>query len=176
MAEKIAGGHAGGVVAKISDRRRRIETYVRQDPPAQIGAGGPAIAPQHAVEGLRAVIEMLIAAEHADQKVRRYPVRDAGQRVDLHALEITSGRGAIEIGAAHVDPREPAVDDRGRRRLGPRAAVAGIAKRGEAIRNALLVVIGRSEKAVEIALLRALLGVLRRGRLSVRGAPRTLFC
>src|SRR6185437_12025515 len=168
VTEKIAGGHAGGVVSKnVRPGATGIEAQVRQDPPAHIATGGPAIAPQHAVEGLRAVVKMLVAAEHADQKVGRDPVRDAGKGIDLYALEIAAGRGAIEIGAADIDPGEPSVDrDRGRRRLGPHAAVAGVAERGETVRDAFFAAVWRYEEAVEIALL----------RVRVRARPSVLLC
>src|SRR6516162_365966 len=56
-------------LTKISDQappasKRRFGVNLR----AQIGAGGPAVALEHAVKRLRAIVEMLVPAEHADWK------------------------------------------------------------------------------------------------------------
>ena len=84
-----------------------IEAQVRRNAPAQIGAGGPAVALEHAVKRLRAIVEVLVAGEHADQEIRRKLAREPGDGVDLRTLEIAAERVAAEIGAAHVNPGEP---------------------------------------------------------------------
>src|SRR6266436_1120536 len=99
---------------------------------------------------------MLVADEHADQKVRRKPAREPPDRVDLRTLKIAAERVAAEIGAAHVDPGEPVMRRcSGRRRLRHRAVLAGIAKRGEIIIDAFAACVERSEEALDAVLFRS---------------------
>src|SRR5262249_19638823 len=109
MADKIAGGPAGGIIDKITrPGAAGIEAQVRGYPPAQIGAGGPAVALEHAVKRLRAIVEMLVPAEHADQKIRRELAREPGDGVDLRTLKITAECVAVEIATTHANPADPA--------------------------------------------------------------------
>src|SRR5260370_16036542 len=99
---------------------------------------------------------MLVADEPADQKVRRKLAREPPDGVDLRPLKIAAERVAAEIGAAHVDPGEPIVQRcSGRRRLGHRAVLAGIAERGEIIIDAFAACIERSEEALDAVLFRS---------------------
>src|SRR5579871_5230363 len=98
IADEIAGGEAGDIVDKnVRPGAADVEAQVLQEPPSQISARGPAVALEHAVERLRAEVEMLIAAEHADQEVRRDLVRQSGEAVELHTLQIAAERVAAEI-------------------------------------------------------------------------------
>src|SRR6185312_4560870 len=129
LPDKITGGEPGGIVDEnVRPGAAEIEAQILEQPPAEISARGPAVALEHAVEGLRVVVEMLVAAEHADQKIRRDLVGEPGEAVDLRALQVAAEGIAVEIAAAHVDPGEPLARRRGRRRLDHEAVLAGIAE------------------------------------------------
>src|SRR5215510_9665240 len=107
MAGKVAHRCAGDIVGQNSrPRRPGIETQVRCKAPAEIGAGGPAVALEHAVKRLRAVVEMLVPGEHADQEIRRELAREPGDGVDLRTLKIAAECVAAKIATTHVNPSE----------------------------------------------------------------------
>src|SRR5215471_4982661 len=119
-----------------------------------MGAGGPAIALEHAVKRLRAIVEMLVPGEHADQEIRRELAREPGDGVDLRTLKIAAECVAVEIATTHVNPGGP-VAWRSRERprwLGHRPVVAGIAERAETIFDIFTACIGRSEEAPDTVL------------------------
>src|ERR1035437_9892419 len=81
-----------------------------------MGAGGPALARQAALDGVGTVVEGLPAAEHADQEVRRQHAGETGGEIDLVAID-RGGRGgsakrrrrgpAVQRGAGNLGPAEP---------------------------------------------------------------------
>src|SRR5207245_11673516 len=101
--------------------------------PAQIGAGGPALALEHAVKRLRAIVEMLVPGEHADQEIRCELAREPGDGVDLRTLRIAAECVAVEICTTNVNPSEPVASRSGDRprRLGDQTVVARIAERAK---------------------------------------------
>src|SRR5215471_16668873 len=100
-----------------------------------MGAGGPAVALEHAVKRLRAIVEMLVPAEHADQEIRRELACQPGDGVDLRTLKIAAECVAVEICTTHVNPSEPLARRSGGRprRLGHQPVGTGIAERAETI-------------------------------------------
>jgi hypothetical protein len=71
-------------------RHRRVETELRVELPAQIAADSPAGAGQPTVQELRGIIEVLVAGEPADQDIGGESPRQAGQGIDLGAVNVAS--------------------------------------------------------------------------------------
>ena len=68
--EAARGGAGDAVIVDAGARHAGVEAQAWREPPAEIAADGPAVAPQAAAQQLRRIIEPLVAAERAKQEVR----------------------------------------------------------------------------------------------------------
>src|SRR3954454_10915860 len=80
------------VIADVRIGDRCVEADFWGYFPAEIAADGPSIALQPPLQRVRAIVEGLVTAEHADQEIRCELARQSCEQIDMVAIEQVCGR------------------------------------------------------------------------------------